>query len=189
MKPDTFLADLTSYVNDRVAPQATQIDSDPKELTSAFDGVNKQFLRKLWFDKDPIHPNRALLSDLALEKLAEVSGALALTAAQYMGACRYIASSPNAELVEAISGSVAKGQMTLGVGTTHMKPGPCVVNATKTASGVIVDGTVPWATGYQIFSHLLVAARVGTNGLVVCFRAFPRRFELGGGPDKNGQAL
>jgi alkylation response protein AidB-like acyl-CoA dehydrogenase len=170
--PEAFIEEFREYLSTHVAPQAEQVDRDHDSLKSALFELNRNFLSKIWFGKTTFHPNQALFADMLLEATAEVSGALAFTAAQYVGACRRLALAPNQPLVAHYGGKLAEGLYAIGVGTTHMKPGPCSVNAIADGPNFIINGIIPWVSGYGIFTHILVAARVGKVGMVLAVLPF-----------------
>lgn len=150
-----------------IKPKATQLDSDPKALKEAFYQLGDQQLLGLrvpeswggrgWGAQEVYH---------FIEQLARYSGALALLQIQHQSAVRELAESDNQALKHDLLRAAAAGQVGLGIGYSHLRRARQPITAEPAPGGYLVNGTVPWITGFGILHHWLLGAQL-PNGCAV----------------------
>ena len=134
------LPEIDRFLNDSIAPQATELDRDPAALRDAFQLLGNQGLLGLKVPQDwggrGWTPN-----DIAryTEQVARYSGALAFLQTQHQSAAGSLAKSDNRGLKESYLRSAARGDIGLGVGFSHLRRShQPPVTATVIASGVAI---------------------------------------------------
>jgi alkylation response protein AidB-like acyl-CoA dehydrogenase len=94
------------------------------------------------------------------EAIARYSGALAFLQTQHQSAAAMLANSPNEALKQEYFPHLAHGSRLVGVGFSHLRRHPSPVCAISTDGGYIVDGEVPWVTGWGFFPEFIVGAEL-----------------------------
>lgn len=93
-----------------------------------------------------------------LEALAYGDATTPFVIAQHFGTARMLAHSENARLAGAILPQMAHGELLAGFGISHIRrAGKPALAAVADGDGFRFDGSIPWMTGYGIFSHVVVA--------------------------------
>jgi hypothetical protein len=110
------------------------------------------------------------------ELSARYSGALAFLQAQHQSAVSVLALSKNKSLKEEYLPQIAEGEKLLGVGVTHLRHnGNSSLYAEPTKEGYLLNGRVPWVTGFGFYPEFIVGAMLPENQCilgVVPFRSF-----------------
>ncbi len=103
-----------------------------------------------------------------LETLSRYCAATPFLFTQHIGVCASIASGGTA-LAPRILPGLATGELLAGIGASQLRrAGVPQMRARKTADGYIIDGSVPWASGYGIMTHIALGA-VDEVGLPLFF--------------------
>lgn len=141
-----------SYLQQDVAPRAAEIDRDRVALGQALAGLGDRGLLAL-----PVTANEEAFRYFQ-EAIARYSGALAFLQTQHQSAAAMLSRSPNEALQREYLPHLANGSRLVGVGFSHLRRHPSPVRAVPTEGGYLVDGEVPWVTGWGFFSEFIVGA-------------------------------
>lgn len=177
----TRLAVAESYLRDAVAPNATLLDQDPETLKTALEGLGSHHLLGLklpepWGTGDP------QMAWEIQEATARYSGALAFLQTQHQSAGSAISRSQNQALKAEYLPHLATGNRLLGIGFSHLRrPGNPLVKALPIPGGFLLSGTVPWVTGFEIFSEVILAAELPDRRAVYGIIPLRNCQENGGG--------
>jgi len=157
----TFSLDrVDAFLRDRVAPQAEAMDHDATLLQQRFAELGARGWLGLRIAQEW---GGLALGDREFrqfqELLAQYSGALAFLQAQHQSAGSFLSQSPNRALQAQYLPQLAQGAVAMGVGFSHLRrAGEPLVKATAIAGGYRLTGTIPWITGFGIFSEFIGAA-------------------------------
>lgn len=160
MSNDRILEQALAFLRDEVAPNANAIDQDVEALKRALEGMCKRNLMALRRPAEYGGPrfSEPMFRDFQ-EAVARYSGSLAFLQTQHQSAGSMIAKGENEELKRATLPLMADGQRLIGIGFSQLRrPGPPILTATKSDDGYILNGTVPWVTGYGLFHEFLIGA-------------------------------
>jgi alkylation response protein AidB-like acyl-CoA dehydrogenase len=166
------LLDLAeSYFRESVAPVASEIDSNPEALKKAFQGMgvseagkgsaHRSLLAlrvpKIWGGAEVSEATSRHFQQL----VTRYSGALAFLQTQHQSAGGLLASSKNESLKQQYLPYMSKGQVSVGVGFSHLRRhGDPIMTATPVQGGYQLEGTVPWVTGLGFFQDFIVGAEL-----------------------------
>lgn len=162
----TLLGVVESYLRDAVAPNATILDRDPDALKTALQGLGSRHLLGLklpepWGKVDPE------MAWEIQEAIARYSGALAFLQTQHQSAGSAISRSQNQALKAEYLPHLATGNRLLGIGFSHLRrQGHPLVKALPIKGGFLLSGTVPWVTGFGLFSEVVLGAEL-PDGMAV----------------------
>ncbi|MEC4807102.1 MAG: acyl-CoA dehydrogenase family protein [Jaaginema sp. PMC 1079.18] len=159
---------VESFLQTEVAPQAHAIDQNFQDLKQAWQGLGE--LKALTL-RVPVDFQGAGLNPLQFASfqiaIARYSGALAFLQTQHQSAGSMLANSENTLLQQEFLPLMAKGKIGMGVGFSQLRRlGAPLMKAQVTATGYILDGTVPWITGYGFFEYFTVGALLPTGEAV-----------------------
>ena len=154
------LESAVRYLREEVAPRAQEIDHDTEALRRALGGLCDRGLMAL---RRPEAYGGPGVSEGTFrrfqQEVARVSGALAFLQTQHQGAVGMIASSENTALKDEYLPRVANGERLVGVGFSQLRrAGPPVMRAEEAGGGYVLDGHVPWVTGWSLYPEFLVGA-------------------------------
>ncbi|MEM1241030.1 MAG: acyl-CoA dehydrogenase family protein [Cyanobacteria bacterium P01_H01_bin.26] len=156
-----------------IAPQATQLDRDPKALHQAFQTLGDHGLLGLKVKKEAGGQGWSSQAGYQFtEQLARYSGALAFLQSQHQRCVQELAESNNLQLQQSYLKAAIQGKIGLGVGFSHLRRAQQPVTATATTDGYVFNGTVPWLTGFGIFQHWLLAAQLPDGRAVFVLAPF-----------------
>jgi alkylation response protein AidB-like acyl-CoA dehydrogenase len=161
MSREDEVLDLTRrFLREEVAPNAQKMDLDREALKGALDGLCRLNLMALKRPEEFGGPN---ISDAGVrhfqEEVARYSGALAFLQTQHQGVVGMIASSENAALRESYLPGMADGSKLVGVGFSQLRrPGPPIMRAEKVDGGYLLNGLVPWVTGWSFYPEFMIGA-------------------------------
>ncbi|MFB2892816.1 cyclase family protein [Aerosakkonemataceae cyanobacterium BLCC-F50] len=164
----TLLEQTKSYLISSVAPNAAVIDYDSQALQKALNGLAELGLLGLRIPQEwgGLAVNQQTFDDFQ-ELVARYSGALAFLQTQHQSAAAMISQSENIALKQEYLPLMSQGKRLLGIGFSHLRrDGEPLVKAIPVTGGFLIEGTVPWVTGWQIFSEFIVAASL-PNGEAV----------------------
>jgi alkylation response protein AidB-like acyl-CoA dehydrogenase len=92
---------------------------------------------------------------------ARCSGAFAFLQTQHQSAAVMIARSENEALKADILPKMVDGRRLVGVGFSQLRrSGPPIMRATATDGGYLLQGHVPWVTGYGYYPEFLIGAQL-----------------------------
>lgn len=157
---ETVLEYAIQFLRDRVKPRAQEIDQNPGALAEVVKLLGDHELLAL---KRPHAFGGPELSEPQFrrfqEEIARTSGALAFLTTQHQSAVSMISSGENSELAQEYLPKMATGEKLVGIGFSQLRRvGPSIMTATPTDGGYVLDGHVPWVTGYEFFPEFLVGA-------------------------------
>ncbi|MBW4604136.1 MAG: cyclase family protein [Calothrix sp. FI2-JRJ7] len=151
---------IKSFLLTEVQKNANAIDSDSNELFSALRGLGNLDLLALrlpraWGGKEVEEVEYGIFQEL----VARYSGALAFLQTQHQSAVGMLVNSSNGELQSKYLPRVSKGEVLLGVGFSQLRrEGTPLITAFKVEGGYVLNGVVPWVTGWGVFHEFIVAA-------------------------------
>ncbi len=163
---NSLLKVAESYLRDFVAPNATALDQDTDVLEAALKGLGSRHLLGLklpgpWGGQDPE------IAWEIQEAVARYSGALAFLQTQHQSAGSAIARSQNEALKAEYLPNLATGNRLLGIGFSHLRrAGSPLVKALPIEGGFCLCGTLPWVTGFGLFSELVIGAELPDGGAI-----------------------
>ncbi|OKH46480.1 cyclase [Calothrix sp. HK-06] len=151
---------IESFLITEVQKNANAIDSDSNELFLALRGLGNLDvlalrLPRAWGGKEVEEVEYGIFQEL----VARYSGALAFLQTQHQSAVGMLVNSSNSELQSKYLPRVSKGEVLLGVGFSQLRrEGTPLITAFKVEGGYILNGVVPWVTGWGVFHEFIVAA-------------------------------
>ncbi|MHB8637369.1 MAG: acyl-CoA dehydrogenase family protein [Fimbriimonadaceae bacterium] len=93
------------------------------------------------------------------EEMARTSGTLAFCQTQHQSAVAMLSRSDNNALKAAYLPYMADGKKQVGIGFSQLRrPGPPIMRAEHADDGFVLNGVVPWVTGWSFFGEFLVGA-------------------------------
>ena len=160
LETQSYLDSIETYLQEFVAPQAEKIDRDPKILKSALKGMGDRNLLAL---KVPQNLGGGGWNELEYRRLqilmARYSGALTFLQTQHQSAASQLAKSDNLALQAEYLPQMGNGKKLVGVGFSHLRRrGKPMITASPVAEGYILQGDIPWITGFDFFNDFIVGA-------------------------------
>lgn len=147
------------YLRDRVAPVANRLDHSSEALHQAFLALGQQGWLGL---KIPAAWNGSEIPAIAFQQFQELvarhSGALAFLQAQHQSAGSFLSRSENTSLKQQYLPFMGTGEIAVGVGFSHLRRPSPPLQAMPVTGGFVLEGTIPWITGFGIFSAFVGAA-------------------------------
>jgi len=159
-KQQTLLKVAEDYLREKVAPTAEKIDRDPEALKEALKRMGDRCLLAL---RVPKNWGGAEFSELDYRRfqmsIARYSGALAFLQTQHQSAANFIVNCDNKSLQQEYLPHMGKGEVLVGVGFSQLRRhGEPILQATPVTGGYLLEGDVPWITGYGFFDDFIVGA-------------------------------
>ena len=157
---EEILESAVAFLREEVSPRANEIDRDVDALRWALDGLCERELMAL---RRPIEYggpglNEPMFRDFQ-EAVARFSGSLAFLQTQHQSAVSMIAKGDNDALKQEYLPKMADGQRLIGIGFSQLRrPGPPMLTAQPVDGGYLLNGIVPWVTGYGLFGEFLIGA-------------------------------
>ena len=157
---EPILESALQYLNEEVRPRSQLIDQDVEALRRALRGLCDRELMAL---KRPIEFGGPAVSEADFrtfqEEVARVSGSLAFLQTQHQSAVSMLAKSGNLDLKRRYLPKMANGEKLVGIGFSQLRrPGPPMILARRVPDGHILEGAVPWITGWSMYPEFLVGA-------------------------------
>jgi alkylation response protein AidB-like acyl-CoA dehydrogenase len=162
---DEILRKAEEFLRQEVAPNAEAMDLEYEPLKVALDGLCRLDLMAL---KRPTSFGGPAISDAGMrhfqELIARYSGALAFLQTQHQGVVGMIASSGNQRLKDEYLPRMGDGRRLVGVGFSQLRrPGPPIMRAEPTGGGYLLEGHVPWVTGFGFYPEFMIGASLPTG--------------------------
>ncbi len=151
---------LGQYCTDWVSPRAAEIDQSSEALGDAFAGLGARSLLALRVSPELGGKGLTTLDYWQAQRiLARHSGSLAFLQTQHQSAANFIANGSNDALKRSHLPDMAQGQRGVGVGFSHLRHrGKPYLEAVAVDEGYILNGQIPWATGFGLFQELVAGA-------------------------------
>jgi kynurenine formamidase len=167
---------VKSFLQAEVFNNANSIDSNASELECALRSLGSLDLLALrvprkWGGREV---SEIVYGDFQ-ELVARYSGALAFLQTQHQSAVGMLVASHNVQLQEKYLPYVGKGEVLLGVGFSQLRRESTLITAVSVEGGYLLNGVVPWVTGWGIFDEFIVAATLSDGSAV--FGVAPLREE------------
>ena len=167
------LAAATAFLRDLVAPNAYEIDTSVEAMGVAFDEMKRQGLMAL---KRPIEYGGPAISEADFrtyqEEVARASGSFAFLQTQHQSAVNMIAKQASAE-IRAEYLPLMHGPKTVGIGFSQLRrTGEPICKAVETDGGFLLNGEVPWITGFGFFDEYLIGSVLPDGRAVFGFMPF-----------------
>lgn len=168
------------FLQRTVAPKASEIDRDSNALASVLDEMGDLGLMALAasepFEGLGIEPGEFRQFQ---EQSARASGTFAFLQTQHQSAVRLLTKGENEALNAEYIPLMAKGKKRLGIGFSQLRrPGEPLLKADfQTGGELILNGHVPWATGFDFYHEILVGAALPSGESV--FAVVPFKSESG----------
>jgi alkylation response protein AidB-like acyl-CoA dehydrogenase len=148
------------FLREEVAPHATEIDVDPEALRRALTGMARAELLSL---RRPVAYGGPEVSEGTFrqfqEAVARYSGALAFLQTQHQSAGSMISKSDNEVIKQKNLPKMANGERLIGIGFSQLRrKGEPIMRAEAVPGGYVLNGHVPWATGWSFFQQFLIGA-------------------------------
>ena len=155
-----LLLSAENYLQKIVAPQASQIDRNVEILKQVLLGMGELSLLGLKIPQN-LGGSGFKERDYAHFQIlvARYSGALAFLQTQHQTAASMLAASSNQELQQSYLPYLGKGKKLIGVGFSQLRrSGTPMLKAEKVENGYVLEGEVPWITGWAIFDSFIMGA-------------------------------
>lgn len=164
-KQQEILTDAIEFLRKEVYPRANDIDSGTESLRWALTGLcerNLMALRRPLEFGGPGMPE-AMFREFQ-ENVARYSGSLAFLQTQHQTAGNMIAKCENEKLKVNTLPKMANGERLIGIGFSQLRrPGPPLLTADKVEDGYVLQGTVPWVTGFTFYNEFVIGAALETG--------------------------
>lgn len=166
-----ILEKCQAFFLEHVKPYAELIDQDPAALKLAFDKMCAQELLAL---RRPAKYGGPEISEKGFRSFQEMSarysGALSFLTTQHQSAVSMLARSENENLKSDYLPKMGNGEVTAGIGFSQLRrPGPPVMRAESCDGGYLLNGQVPWITGYTFYKEFLIGATLPDGQAVFGF--------------------
>ncbi|MEO0768116.1 MAG: acyl-CoA dehydrogenase family protein [Cyanobacteria bacterium J06649_4] len=152
-------SELESFLKTTVAPVANQLDTDSAALFETFNELGK---KGLLTPKNPQELGGMALDVASYQRfqalVARYSGALAFLLTQHQSAASLLLGSAQTSLSQTYLPEMATGERRIGVGFSQLRRLPSPLQAVPVSGGYRLNGTVPWVTGADLFTHFVGAA-------------------------------
>jgi kynurenine formamidase/alkylation response protein AidB-like acyl-CoA dehydrogenase len=170
---------VESFLRSQVAANANTIDSSSDALFLALRELGSLNLLALWI---PVKWGGREISETNFgefqELIARYSGALAFLQTQHQSAAGMLAVSKNNTLQEKYLPRMGSGEVLVGVGFSQLRrEGEPLTTAKPVDGGYLLNGVIPWVTGWGIFHEFIVAATLVDGSAV--FGMIPLKLEGG----------
>lgn len=165
---EEILKGAVDYLKNEVGPKANEIDMDLGALHSALDGLCKRELMSLRRPAEFGGPGfpEPLFREFQ-ETVARYSGSLAFLQTQHQSATSMIVKCDNEKLKKETLPKMGDGERLIGIGFSQLRrPGPPMLTADKVDGGYLLNGTVPWVTGFSLFHEFVIGATLPDGNAV-----------------------
>lgn len=156
----TTLQKAVEFLRTEVAPRANEIDQDSEVLREVLRKMGEQGLLAL---KRPTKYGGPEITEEEFrhfqEEAARASGTFAFLQTQHQSASSLIAGGTNEDLKAEYLPKMHNGERTVGIGFSQLRRhGDPIMRATLTDDGAVLNGHVPWVTGWFFYNEFLVGA-------------------------------
>ncbi|MBS1723974.1 MAG: acyl-CoA/acyl-ACP dehydrogenase [Armatimonadetes bacterium] len=155
-----MLASAADFLKESVAPHANVMDQDREALRVALSGLCDRGLMALRRPAQYGGPDLGEAEFRAFQEMvARTSGSLAFLQTQHQSAVSLIAKGENEDLKQRYLPLMGDGQKLVGIGFSQLRrPGPPLLRAERVDGGYVLEGEVPWITGFGFYAEVLVGA-------------------------------
>jgi len=184
MPRDREILDIAErFLNEEVAPQSVEIDLHREALRRALNGLCQRELMALRRPQEYGGPAVAEPTFRQFqEEVARYSGSLAFLQTQHQSAVSMLAKSDNEELKREYLPFMGNGDKLVGIGFSQLRrKGDPMMKAESCDGGYLLNGHVPWITGWSFYPEFLIGATLPDGQAV--FGIVP----LTHSDDKNGK--
>jgi len=155
-----ILEQAIQFLHAEVRPRAQDIDRDPRALHQA---LNDLCARDMMALRRPEQYGGPEISEddfrIFQQEVARTSGALAFLQTQHQSAVSMISKSDNEALKAEYLPRMGNGQRLVGIGFSQLRrPGPPAMRAEACDGGYLLNGHVPWITGWSFYEEFLIGA-------------------------------
>ncbi|HEY3783391.1 MAG TPA: acyl-CoA dehydrogenase family protein [Fimbriimonadaceae bacterium] len=155
-----LLAQTEKILKEDVAPNAEQIDLHPEALREVLHTFCEAELMAM---RRPAKYGGPEMSEPDFrdfqESIARYSGSFAFLQTQHQSAVSMIARSENEDLKSDYLPKMGNGERLVGIGFSQLRrPGPPLMTAQATDEGYVLNGHVPWITGWSFYHEFLIGA-------------------------------
>jgi alkylation response protein AidB-like acyl-CoA dehydrogenase len=151
-----------AFLREEVAPRAQEIDGNPEVVRELLAEMGRRDLMAL--RRSATYGGPAISEGefrIYQEDAARSSGAFAFLQTQHQSAAGMIAGGANDRLKEEYLPQMGSGKKTVGIGFSQLRrPGPPIMTATPSEDGYVLNGHVPWVTGWSFYEEFLVGANL-----------------------------
>lgn len=167
--PESALEAAIAYLREEVAPQAQVIDRDTEALRKALHGLAERDLMAM---KRPAEFGGPEMPEPLFrkfqEEVARASGALGFLQTQHQSVVSILSRSENRALLEEYLPRMGNGGRYVGVGFSQLRrPGPPMMRAEPVEGGYVLDGQVPWVTGWDLYEEFLIGAQLPSGEVLL----------------------
>ncbi len=162
------------FLRTEILPQAAQLDRDPLALVQALQSLGRRSLLTLRIDPQWGGQGLGVQDYWQFQRaIARASGALAFLQIQHQSAAQLIAQGQNDALKQQFLRPMARGESRIGVGFSQLRrAGAPLLRAEPENSGYRLNGTIPWATGWQCFEQIVAGAALPDGQALLCLVPF-----------------
>jgi alkylation response protein AidB-like acyl-CoA dehydrogenase len=156
----SILAIADEFLVNDVLPKANEMDTDVDLLREGLDGL---CARRLMALRRPLQYGGPEIDEASFrtfqESVARYSGSLAFLQTQHQSAVAMLARNASDEMREETLPLMDHAQLLMGIGFSQLRrPGEPIMRARPEGNRYILDGEVPWITGYGLFHEFLIGA-------------------------------
>jgi alkylation response protein AidB-like acyl-CoA dehydrogenase len=156
----SLLDEAIEYLQTQVRPRAQDIDLNIESLQAALDGMAERgflAMRRPEAYGGPNMPDEDFRR--FQEEVARSSGSLSFLQTQHQSAVSILSKGDNEALKLEYLPKMANGEKLIGIGFSQLRrAGPPIMRAEETDGGYLLDGHVPWVTGWSFYPEFLVGA-------------------------------
>lgn len=170
------------FLRTEVAPKAASIDLDVNALRDALDGLCRRDLMAL---RRPAEYGGPAVSEPAFrafqEAVARYSGSLAFLQTQHQSAVSMLSKSENGPLKQEYLRKMGNGEKLVGIGFSQLRRGgPPIMRAEECEGGYLLNGEVPWITGFGLYPEFMIGASLPDGQALFAIVPFSESSSSGG---------
>lgn len=164
------------FFESHVKPHAQEIDLSSEALGVALDRMGRAELMAL---RRPRRYGGPELAESAFRQFQEMSarysGSLSFLMTQHQSAVSMLARSENESLKSELLPHMGDGRFSSGIGFSQLRrKGPPIMTAQEVEGGYLLNGKVPWITGWSFYDAFLIGAALPDGRSVYGFVPFCR---------------
>lgn len=159
-RDEQILQAAEKFLKEDVAPNSAEMDLHPEALRHALNGLCTRNLMAL---RRPEQYGGPAVAEPTFrqfqESVARYSGSLAFLQTQHQSAVSMIARSENEALKQAYLPHMGNGEKLVGIGFSQLRrKGDPIMRAESCNGGYLLNGHVPWITGWSFYPEFLIGA-------------------------------
>lgn len=157
---EQVLETAEKFLREDVRPNSSEIDLHPEALRHALNGLCQRDLMAL---RRPVEYGGPAVAEPTFrrfqEQVARYSGSLAFLQTQHQSAVSMLARSENLDLKSSYLPKMANGERLVGIGFSQLRrKGDPIMRAEPSKNGYLLNGHVPWITGWSFYPEFLIGA-------------------------------